>query len=62
MGSIRYTPIEMYERHWADDWHKFRREIPKVRRQLVSSPEQLSLFDDDSIKHLKPKKLKGKER
>jgi len=62
MGSLRITPKNKLQRHWADEWHKFRREIPKVHRQIVSGPGQLSLFDEGSIEHLKSKKLGRKER
>jgi len=61
MGSIRVTPKMEYERHWSDDWHKFRREISKVHRQRLSGSGQLSLFEEDSIKHLKSKKPRSKE-
>ena len=62
MGSIRYTLNMKYERHWSDDWHKFCVEGSKVDRQLVSGPGQLSLFEEDSIKHLKPKKRGRKSK
>ena len=45
-------------RHWMDSVRTFKPErLPKIK-QKKSKPGQLSLFEQEAIEHLKPKKKK----